>query len=110
VNRDVDVLVGAVVAGDHDRIPGERHGERGIDSHQMAKTLEVSERTIRNWEADRTHPPKAVRAVYHWETGVPLSWIEGRGPSGGGGEPSGGEAVTIGYPTRAPVRLLQLAA
>jgi len=52
----------------------------GLDTHQMAKILEVSERTVRNWEADRTHPPKAVRVAYHWETRVPLQWIEGGGP------------------------------
>ena len=70
----------------------------GISSHQMAAILEVSERTVRNWEADRTHPPKAVRAVYHWETTVPLVWIETGGHGDGGGEPSGGDAVTIRYP------------
>ena len=78
----------------------------GLDTHQMAKILEVSERTVRNWEADRTHPPKAVRVAYHWETRVPLLWIEGGGPG------DGGEAVSAHVTQRyeRDLRLLQPAA
>lgn len=76
----------------------------------MAEAVEVSTRTIGNYENGRTMVRGSVLKVWAIRTGVPLDWLR-TGHHGDDGD-HGGQAVTIGYPTRplAPVVHLKQAA
>jgi transcriptional regulator with XRE-family HTH domain len=71
---------------------------------QMARRLHVHRNSVLGYESDRVQAPLDIVVRYSRLSGIPLEWFV---EDFGDGEE---EAVTIGYPTRAPVRVLQLAA
>lgn len=63
-----------------------------VSTQDMADYFEVSRQTIRNYEADRSRPSRALLIAWALRCGVPVSWLsEGvmprlDGPDGGATE------------------------
>lgn len=64
----------------------------GLSTHDMAKALGVSERTIRNYEAGASTIRQPAVIAWAAVTGVPRWWIEN------GGDQPPADTVTAWYP------------
>ena len=58
-----------------DRLAKARRAAR-VSTAEMAAYLACDRKTVGNYEAGRTHAPRAVVLAYHMRTQVPLEWIE----------------------------------
>jgi transcriptional regulator with XRE-family HTH domain len=54
----------------------------GLSVDVMAHELGVTDRTVQNYESDRTPPKRSALLAYAQLTGVPLWWLEGDDPPG----------------------------
>ena len=96
---------------DRARVPEFTFGDRlrkarehaGVSTDEMAAVLEVSARTIGNYENERTPVKGPVIKEWAMRCGVPVEWLR----SGTVPTPDpGGEAVTGQYRPIAPIRRL----
>jgi transcriptional regulator with XRE-family HTH domain len=72
----------------------------GLTTDEMAAELDVTTRTVTNYESDHTRPRRPVIALWALRTGVPFEWLD---------EEGGGSARTVPHTIRYPPDLRAIA-
>lgn len=66
----------------------------GLTTEELAEDLDVTSRTVTNYETDHTRPRRPVVALWALRTGVAFEWLDG-----GDGDSARIMPVTIRYPS-----------